>query len=64
MNDIQQISLKLQMGLEPTADISPGILREMWNWLLAEREARGRSVFAQRNRRSVACERLENPTEN
>jgi hypothetical protein len=30
MNAIQQISLKLQMGIDPSTHISPVILRSMW----------------------------------
>jgi hypothetical protein len=37
MNAIQQISLKLQMGLDPCADIQPTMLRSMWSQLSRER---------------------------
>jgi len=30
MNAIQQISLKLQMGIDPSTHISPEMLRSMW----------------------------------
>ena len=30
MNAIQQISLMLQLGIDPATDINPGILRAMW----------------------------------
>lgn len=30
MNAIQQISLKLQMGIAPEVDIQPHMLRAMW----------------------------------
>ena len=37
MNTIHQISLKLQMGIHPAADVQPEILRAMWRELLRER---------------------------
>ena len=37
MNGIHQISLKLQMGIHPAAEIRPEILRAMWWELLRER---------------------------
>jgi hypothetical protein len=37
MNAIQEISLKLQMGIDPAADIDPAMLRSMWNELTEER---------------------------
>jgi hypothetical protein len=37
MNAIQQISLKLQMGIHPAADIRPEMLRAMWCELSRER---------------------------
>jgi hypothetical protein len=37
MNAIQEISLKLQMGIDPAADIDPAMLRSMWNDLTEER---------------------------
>jgi len=36
LNATQQISLKLQMGIDPSADINPVMLRTMWQQLLAE----------------------------
>ena len=30
MNAIQQLSLKIQMGIDPSSDISPESLRAMW----------------------------------
>ena len=30
MNAIQQISLKLQLGIEPNADVCPEVLRRLW----------------------------------
>ena len=37
MNAIQQISLKLQMGIDPSTQISPVILRSMWLEASAEK---------------------------
>ncbi len=37
MNAIQQISLKLQMGIHPSAQIQPELLRAMWRQLSRER---------------------------
>ena len=37
MNTIQQISIKLRMGIDPQADISPDMLRAMWQRLLTEK---------------------------
>jgi len=37
MNAIHQISLKLQMGIHPAAQIQPEVLRAMWRRLLLER---------------------------
>ena len=37
MNAIHQISLKLQMGIHPTAKVRPEILRAMWWELLSQR---------------------------
>jgi len=41
MNAIQQISLKLQMGIDPAADIRPELLRFMWQELTRERAGQG-----------------------
>jgi len=30
MNTIQQISLKIQLGIDPSNDIQPDLLRAMW----------------------------------
>jgi hypothetical protein len=51
MNTIQQISLKLQMGIHPAADIKPEMLRAMWCELSRERfnalqSRAGKSGFA------------------
>jgi len=37
MNAVHQISLKLQMGIHPAAEVRPEILRAMWWELLSER---------------------------
>ena len=37
MNTIHQISLKLQMGIHPAAQIQPEMLRAMWRQLSIER---------------------------
>ena len=37
MNTIQQISLKLKMGIDPQADINPDMLRAMWRQGLLEK---------------------------
>jgi hypothetical protein len=37
MNTIQQISLKLQMGIDPSTEIQPELLRAMWGELATER---------------------------
>jgi hypothetical protein len=37
MNTIQQISLKLQMGIDPSTSISPEMLRSMWLEASAEK---------------------------
>jgi hypothetical protein len=37
MNAIQQISLKLQMGIHPDTDIQPELLRTMWRELSHQR---------------------------
>jgi len=37
MNAIQQISLKLQMGIDPAIDVKPELLRAMWRQLSRER---------------------------
>ena len=37
MNTIHQISLKLQMGIHPAAQIKPEMLRAMWRQLSLER---------------------------
>jgi hypothetical protein len=37
MNAIQQISLKLQMGLSPSIEIQPELLRAMWRELSKQR---------------------------
>ena len=37
MNPIQQISLKLQMGIHPSTDIQPEMLRAMWRELSRQR---------------------------
>ena len=37
MNTIHQISLKLQMGIHPAAQIQPEMLRAMWRQLSLER---------------------------
>jgi hypothetical protein len=37
MNAIQQISLKLQMGIDPSTNISPKMLRSMWLEASAEK---------------------------
>jgi len=37
MNTIHQISLKLQMGINPAAQIQPETLRAMWRQLSLER---------------------------
>jgi len=37
MNAIQQISLKLQMGIDPATDVEPELLRSMWGQLSRER---------------------------
>jgi len=39
MNAIQQISLKLQMGLDPSCNIDPHMLRAMWRELSLERQS-------------------------
>jgi len=44
LNAIQQISLKLQMGIDPAADINPVMLRSMWQQLLAEKVGIRRSA--------------------
>lgn len=37
MNAIQQISLKLQMGIHPDTDVQPELLRAMWRELSKQR---------------------------
>jgi len=44
MNAIQQISLKLRMGIDPQVDISPDMLRAMWQQLLLEKKGRPLNV--------------------
>jgi hypothetical protein len=39
MNQIQQISLKLQMGIDPSVNIEPLLLRQMWRELKTENTA-------------------------
>ncbi len=48
MNAIQQISMKLQLGIDPAANIHPNQLRALWNQAGKEREAKGRVSRAQR----------------
>ena len=40
MNAIQQISLKLQMGIDPALNIQPDNLRKMWNERVRQRAER------------------------
>jgi hypothetical protein len=54
LNAIQQISLKLQMGIDPAADINPVMLRSMWQQLLAAKAG------IRRKRNSVQSRQQEN----
>ena len=40
MNAIQQISLKLQMGIDPALNIQPETLRKMWSERVRDRAER------------------------
>lgn len=55
MNAIQQISMKLQLGLDPAANIHPDQLRALWSQAGKAREARGRES---RERRGFDSEPL------
>lgn len=41
MNAIQQISLKLQLGIDPAIEIQPEMLRTLWRNLSRERAETG-----------------------
>ena len=40
MNTIRQFKLKLQIRIEPAIEFGSELLRDMWQQVLAEREAR------------------------
>ena len=40
MNTLQQFKLKLQIRIEPVMEFGSDLLRDMWQQVLAEREAR------------------------
>jgi hypothetical protein len=48
VNAIQQISMKLQLGLDPASNIHPDQLRALWNQVGKAREARGRASRSRR----------------
>ena len=48
MNAIQQISLKLQLGLDPAASVQPEKLLEQWQ-TFSEQRIRGRSASRRTN---------------
>ena len=48
MNTIQQISLKLQLGLDPAREINPEDLRSLWNDQASRKEAVGRATRERR----------------
>lgn len=47
MNAIQQISLKLQLGLDPAADIHPDRLLQKWQ-IFSEKKCRARLALSQK----------------
>ena len=51
MNQVQQISLKLQMGIDPAVNIEPLLLRQMWRELTTLKPAglRGTSPYNTHN---------------
>lgn len=46
MNAIQQISLKLQLGIDPATDINPEELRSMWTHVVELRDFPGKQKRA------------------
>ena len=59
MNAIQQISLKIQMGLDPSADIQPVMLRSMWCQLSRER---AEGLEASQSESSITPSRTNHPS--
>ncbi len=57
MNAIQQISLKLRLGLDPGARIAPSALRALWNSRVDADHAQAVAARAARARRSGASTR-------
>jgi len=46
MSRKEMIALKLQMGIDPSVQIAPGILQAMWHQLEFEREHQHRSQIS------------------
>jgi len=46
MSRKEMIALKLQMGIDPSVQITPGILQAMWHQLEIEREHQHRSQIS------------------
>ena len=54
MNSIQKISLKLQLGIDPSSEVQPVLLRAMWRkdhdekygsgWIARRKQAAGRQA--------------------
>ena len=58
MNAIQQISLKLELGIDPSSDICPERLRAMWR---KDRDHKYGSGWIARRAKAAACQDEHKP---
>lgn len=62
MNTLQQVKLKLQIRIEPAIEFSSNLLKDMWDQVLAEREARIRLMTDGHFYRQSGTQRQESIT--
>lgn len=58
MNAIQQISLKIQLGIDPSNDIQPDLLRAMWR---KDRDFRYGSGWIAKREKAAAGQDVHKP---